>query len=39
MEYVAVLLMSAVVFLPQLILALEHRLHIPLFLKYNINKS
>lgn len=26
MEYIAVLLMSAVVFLPQLILALEHRL-------------
>lgn len=41
MEYVAALLMSPVVILPQLILALnrlEHRLNIPLLMKYNINK-
>lgn len=38
MEYVAALLMSPVVILPQLILALEHSLNNPFLLKCNISK-
>lgn len=38
MEYVAALLMSPVVILPQLILALEYRLNNLFLLKCNISK-